>query len=125
MIRTVKTLLDVLPLEFSGGEYFDSRAWRLRDVEVSVEHDRDPWPGAHKNVSHWYELVNGCSVGWNESPSRGWSFPVVKTKRALTAVEIEREACAALADAKADASGNWEKRAALRSLAVAIRERSR
>lgn len=35
------------------------------------------WPGKQKDVHVWWELENGKAVGWNESPSRGWSFPVI------------------------------------------------
>ena len=28
----------------------------------------------YKNVYNWVLLEDGTSVGWNESPSRGWSF---------------------------------------------------
>jgi hypothetical protein len=38
------------------------------------------WVGTHKNVHFWVLLENGYAVGWNESPSRGWSFPMVKLK---------------------------------------------
>jgi len=35
------------------------------------------WPGPQKYVFVWVELENGKAVGWNENPSRGWTFPVV------------------------------------------------
>jgi hypothetical protein len=38
------------------------------------------WPGPQKNVFAWVELSNGKAVGWNENPSRGWTFPVVSIK---------------------------------------------
>ena len=40
-----------------------------------------PWPGSHKNVFVWWELETGHAIGWNENPSRGWSFPVIKLKK--------------------------------------------
>lgn len=30
---------------------------------------------AYRNVMHWVLLDDGTSVGWNESPRSGWSFP--------------------------------------------------
>lgn len=39
-----------------------------------------PWPGPSKNVYCWVVLANGKAVGWNENPSKGWSFPVVTFK---------------------------------------------
>ena len=75
------TLADALPREFTGGEYHDSRAYALRDVEVIEKVDAyrggRRWPGRHKNVMNWYRLANGNAVGWNENPSVGWSFPVI------------------------------------------------
>ena len=73
-----------MPAEFLSGEFSDTQAYKFRDVEVTAEHgglyDEHPkgWPGTHKNVYFWVELVNGFAVGWNENPARGWSFPVVK-----------------------------------------------
>lgn len=84
----MSTLKDNLPGEFMGGEYLNTKAYEFRDVEVTKEHrivDEAgwwiPWPGPHRNVMHWYELANGYSVGFNENPARGWSFPVVKTPK--------------------------------------------
>jgi hypothetical protein len=47
--------------------------------EVTVEH-KDKWPGPQKYVSYWIEIGNGLAIGWNENPSRGWSFPVIRMK---------------------------------------------
>jgi len=76
----METLKDVLPYEFMRGEYTDTRAYQFRDVEVVKEHRlcSAKWPGQHKHVCSWYELANGYAVGWNENPSKGWSFPVIK-----------------------------------------------
>lgn len=71
----MKTLKDVMPAEFK--DYFDSRAYKFKDVAV-VEEKEFGWPGSHKNVIFWVILENGYAVGWNESSSRGWSFPTVK-----------------------------------------------
>ena len=75
-----KTLKDVLPYEFLGVEYRDDRAYKFKDIEVLRKYDtRDKsWPGFHKNVTYWYVLGNGYAVGFNESPSRGLSFPVIR-----------------------------------------------
>lgn len=35
------------------------------------------WPGKHKNVNSWIAIEGGKAIGWNESPSTGWSFPVI------------------------------------------------
>lgn len=73
------TLAEALPHEFTGGEFHDTRAYALRDVEVieKVEAFGRRWPGRHRNVMQWYRLANGRAVGWNENPSIGWSFPVI------------------------------------------------
>jgi len=74
----VKTLADVLPVEFDS-EYSDTRAAKLKLIRVISTHDgRDErWPGVHKNVFVWWTLENGKRVGWNENPAKGWSFPVI------------------------------------------------
>jgi len=86
----MSTLRDFVPHEFFA-EFMDTRAATMLDVEVEEEHSlidfcEDKWvswPGTHKNVYNWVKLVDGRCVGWNESPSRGWSFPVFgkKTKK--------------------------------------------
>lgn len=82
-------LIDVMPREFSY-EYVDTKAYKMKDIEVVQKYSTvdcgydsiqvKSFPGTHKNVYVWYELVNGYAVGINENPSRGWSFPVVKVK---------------------------------------------
>ncbi len=74
-----KTLKDYLPYEFTS-QFDDIRAYKYKDVKVLREVDGcvKAWPGTHKNVLSWYILENGYSVGFNENPARGWSFPVVK-----------------------------------------------
>ena len=83
------TLADALPYEFMDGSYDDTPAFKLHDVKVIEEVHMSNieglkswrnWPGIHRNVANWYILENGKAVGWNESPSRGWSFPVIKYK---------------------------------------------
>lgn len=74
------TLREVLPREFMDGEYSHSRAFALRDVEVVKRVDGTApgqgWPGREVHVCVWFILADGHAVGWNENPSRGWSFPV-------------------------------------------------
>lgn len=75
-----KTLGETAPREFLL-EFQDTPAYKLRDVKVVSTHETHRvghgWPGPHRNVHVWWELENGKRVGWNESPSRGWSFPVI------------------------------------------------
>lgn len=75
-------LKDRLPYEFLNGEYDNSPAMKFADVEIIKEHDsfEEPWIGKEKNVHYWVELANGYAVGHNESPARGWSFPIKKLK---------------------------------------------
>lgn len=57
----------------------------LGEIEVVAAHESSstpsytPWPGPQKNVNAWYELANGKSIGVNENPARGITFPVVST----------------------------------------------
>ncbi len=39
--------------------------------------------GTHKNVWNWWLLENGIAVGFNESPSIGWSWPVKKLSKEM------------------------------------------
>lgn len=82
-----KTLREVLPAEFTHGEYHASRAFALRDVPVLCKVDGtmpgQGWPGREANVMNWYVLASGHIVGWNENPSRGWSFPVRRSPKDL------------------------------------------
>jgi hypothetical protein len=80
-----RTLADVMPTEFVRGEHDTTKAYKMRDEVVIEENsrfiDQDEyirWPGKHKNVHLWVKLSNGYAIGWNENPSRGWSFPVIK-----------------------------------------------
>jgi DNA-directed RNA polymerase subunit RPC12/RpoP len=61
-----------------------SAAAELLEAQVVREYSRvtdeagyKPWPGPQKDVHCWWELENGKAVGWNENPSKGWSFPVI------------------------------------------------
>lgn len=69
-----------------AGEFNDTPVAKYFDVEVKCEYSTVEdghgthvrrWPGRQKNVYAWVELVNGKAVGWNENPSRGYSFPVI------------------------------------------------
>jgi hypothetical protein len=77
------TLKDVLPQEFFGCEFKDSAAVKHLDCVVSSSHEHGGWQGKHKNVMCWWKLSNGYAVGWNENPSVGWSFPVIKMRKSL------------------------------------------
>lgn len=78
-------LRDVMPHEFLGGEFHNTPAYVLRDAPVQARFSRhqagwQEWPGKQCNVHVWCIVAsrNGTkAVGWNENPSRGWSFPVV------------------------------------------------
>jgi hypothetical protein len=94
---SARTLKDELPREFfaefmtTNAQYDPafpqgkpSPAALLLDVQVVREYSRvtdeagyKPWPGPQKDVHCWWELENGKAVGWNENPSKGWSFPVI------------------------------------------------
>jgi len=76
----MKRLSDVLPREFMGVEYTDTPARKYADIVVVAEHHSHirRWIGPQRYVMTWYVLANGKAVGWNENPSRGWSFPVIK-----------------------------------------------
>lgn len=79
---TTKSLREAMPPEFSGCEYRTDRAQRFADVKVVKEFDATKpdqrWPGKQKNVFYWVALANGYAVGWNENPSKGWSFPIIR-----------------------------------------------
>jgi len=81
MSETAKvTLEDYAPPElFKSGEYSDCESYKMKDVRVLCEHKRN-WIGIQKNVFVWWELENGYAVAWNENPSRGWTFPLVRIK---------------------------------------------
>jgi len=78
------TLRDKVPQEFFT-EYLNSKAAKFLDKKVEKEfggfYESDKqWPGSQKNVHIWWILENNIAVGWNENPSKGWSFPVIKMK---------------------------------------------
>lgn len=69
-----ETLRDVLPKEALG--FPDDPFYEYLDVRV-IEKRSGGWSGPQKNVHFWWRLENGKAVGWNESPSHGWSWPVI------------------------------------------------
>lgn len=78
------TLSDWLPYDFDI-EFSDTRAFNLKTINIIKKYgygvcSNAPWPGKHKNVFNWCKLENGLAVGFNENPSKGWSFPVIKIK---------------------------------------------
>lgn len=79
--RVSQTLRDWLPKEALDNP--SPQLERLLDKEISADHSHHgailSWPGRHQHVNNWCE-VGGYAVGWNENPSRGWSFPVVKMR---------------------------------------------
>jgi len=78
----MRKLKDELPYDFMGCEYDNCRARKYAEVEVVKVHDAREiqWIGKHKNITYWFELVNGYAVGMNESPARGLGFAVEKLK---------------------------------------------
>lgn len=79
--KTYKTLKDWLPYGYDTAT-IDPKIEKHLDDFITVELDsRDKhWIGKHKNVLNWCMLNTGYAVGFNESPSRGWSFVIVKIK---------------------------------------------
>lgn len=80
------TLRDKLPSGFMC-EFGESKAAKFIDVEVVAEHgffsggDNIRWLGKQRHAYVWWELANGYGVAWNENPSKGYSFPVMKLKK--------------------------------------------
>ena len=62
-------------------EYEDIFARKFANVKVYAEHypkmASTPWPGKHRNVKYWVELVDGHIIGLNKNPTGGYSFPVL------------------------------------------------
>jgi hypothetical protein len=48
------------------------------EFAVVATYEHGGWKGKHKNVMCWWKLDSGYAVGWNENPSVGWSFPVIR-----------------------------------------------
>lgn len=74
-------LIDVIPKDADG--------WALRQAEPHMEKTVTEtimgydcrFPFKHKNIHVWWILDDGTAVGWNESPTVGWGFPVKKIKQ--------------------------------------------
>jgi len=83
-IRNIK-LEEALPFDAEIDlEGCDKALKKLMGKRVLYHYDGCdyPWPGTHKNVMTWWALEDGYAVGWNESPSIGWSFPSLKLTKA-------------------------------------------
>jgi hypothetical protein len=76
----MKTLQDWLHHDYQMGTV-DKRVSKHLNDNVLNEYDGriNKWPGTHLNVLNWCTLDSGYAVGWNESPSRGWAFVIVKS----------------------------------------------
>ena len=85
----VDTLAQVLPSEFSSGEFNNTKAYKYKDEAVLAIAEDHPWPGREKNVKFWVVLFNGRAVGFNENPSKGWSFPVIRFQKAFPYGRVE------------------------------------
>lgn len=79
-----KTLIQVFS-DLKTQEWDDMPVAKHFNVEVIAEHKSHEkrWPGTQKNVYTWVELANGKAVGWNENPSKGWTFPVISLKKSV------------------------------------------
>lgn len=76
-MRLSTLLRNEVPKEFFR-EHMGSRAAKYLNEPVAAIYftSYHSWPGREKNVNVWWLLRNGIAVGWNENPSRGWSFPI-------------------------------------------------
>lgn len=83
--RITRKVREWLPGDFSEGEFAGARVCDLLDRKVLKKHytwrDGHGWPGRHRNVVSWVEIEGGLAVGFNENPSVGWGFPVIKWPR--------------------------------------------
>lgn len=87
------------PIQNSGFDFSNTRIDKYMELEIvkecsSVDFSKDSDEqfnayikelntNAPFKTHHTYSFVvlkNGYAVGWNENPSRGWSFPIVKYK---------------------------------------------
>ena len=72
-----------VPQEFHT-QYMDTYAAKLLECEVIQDYTSGDIGFftnifTHKHIYNWCIVTNGekkWAVGWNENPSRGWSFPV-------------------------------------------------
>jgi len=84
-------LREWLPSSFD--QNIDKKAAKHLDQEITEEYrcfelamgekkkqQFKPWIGTHRHVYNWVVLANGYAVAFNENPTSGVSFPVVKIK---------------------------------------------
>lgn len=75
-----------------GTSEFDEQIRTYKDRTIVKEFDGTkfafPQNGrSYRNVMNWVLLDDGTSVGWNESPRTGWSFP--RSSKRITAMYLE------------------------------------
>lgn len=82
-------LKTVLPSLIEDGRHKDTRAYKLRNQQVTAikrtagapcsSHEDlfAPWPGTETNVAEWYILENGYAVGTAADRAGTEPFPVV------------------------------------------------
>lgn len=70
-----KQLKDWLPFDYTNSNVDDRIFGHTNNIVIQEFDGRNvKWPGTHKNVYNWCILDSGHAIGWNESPSKGWSF---------------------------------------------------
>lgn len=77
----MQTLIEVLPqdAELIAEELI--RKHGHKEVIARFDNRDYLFPSCtHKNITYWWLLENGTAVGFNESPSIGFSFPYVGKK---------------------------------------------
>lgn len=79
-------LREVLPKEALSEEFADQRFRKYLDYEViqEIKTYNPRFPFEHKNIHVWWIIEDSLAVGWNENPSRGWSFPVERLQHRYT-----------------------------------------
>lgn len=70
-----------------GTSEFDDQIRTYGDLKIvkhydGTTHGFPQLPKRYCNVYSWVLLEDGTSVGWNESPRNGWSFP--RTGKSIT-----------------------------------------
>jgi hypothetical protein len=78
--NTEKRFKDTHMYQDRIGQPNEKHLEKLGNHKVIGEYS-EKWPGGHKNVSHWVHLDSEHAVAWNEHPSRGWSYPIIKHKK--------------------------------------------
>lgn len=72
-----KLLKEVVPSEIDATAFSGMKSLLNKPVTAAYESSENPWIGSYKNVNVWWIVNDTHMVGWNESPSRGWSFQVI------------------------------------------------